>query len=592
MARSKKNTDPKVYSRRQGCSIEPERERARGSIILGTTRSWYLRSAIKDKDSLVEFWVHLEPKTIPPGDKFPHGWEVYSNQAYRDYRILEDIKRRVIELDEEEEKEKEEGNTSDERAAALRLRREQLSPDRLELALRDRQDFSYTGDYVSEVDSWRFERTPGYKKMASPPFVVAAIKHSEDDLKRIYLEAMQENAQDGEDAAQEAQDALAEAQDMHTATLNSMRDQGLPERMDFDLGDVVVEHFDPAPKTMGYGEDGWPLGLTRIAFPEGQSVQKTLLSALGKNTMRAMTRWWRRQENQTPFSVSSARAEAFECHDTIAELQGKALLTECYHIYCKPCLLAWWENKAKPESGFVDSCRIARVRPPYRAPDEIAREKREREEQGWKKKKRRGGKAAKRNRANQEKKAAHASSFLQTCIWRDRFELQAYGLTRSRSTHSKNAGHDRTAQMRRSTFKGYEIPSAKSMTGTEYARVERLVLEADHVVGVAGPNQQFGHALVPEVQLELLQGGVVIDDGVQDAEGLSFLGCVFGEGRDEDGDERHERARGLLEGHGPRVLDTEGYCVQTLASREPGVAVGRTHPHKVGSDNSSERLAS
>lgn len=223
---------------------------ARASVLQLITLSSYLPENVKDEQVLRQFWQHLDERTMPPDGLFEHGWRAYSNQAYRgmflsdtsgqtnktatDAKLLEDIDRRNTELAREAA---EEGGMTDDRASALRPRRDNLEPEVLAETLRGRLDFSLLGDCEDEPGLWRFR--PTRKKARAPaPYPTASRRPSLEALAHDYRAiVLQQEAEEPEDM-----------QPYHSSVDDDARIEFAP--------------------------DGWPARMTRIAFREGEPMQK------------------------------------------------------------------------------------------------------------------------------------------------------------------------------------------------------------------------------------------------------------------------------------------------------------------------------
>ncbi|KZV81022.1 hypothetical protein EXIGLDRAFT_704420 [Exidia glandulosa HHB12029] len=257
----------------------------------------YYSSDNYDEEDIKDFWRQLDDRTLPPDRWFQHDWVAYSNQTYRDAKIIEDVERRELALT---VRTADVAATCPESAEALRPSRDKFLPEVLEAELRERWDFSLRGDFISEVEEWSFKPTVSCKTKGRAPFPASCIRQRDEDLEHDYR-----------------------------LTILKQGDEEDPYPYDDNVAAVLAgdgSFLPPAVATIRFGDDGWPLGLQRIAFSEEKSLLQTLFATFGKDIVRKFTRWWRRKENRTYCLI---------CMDSIDELGEKAFSTECMHIFCK-----------------------------------------------------------------------------------------------------------------------------------------------------------------------------------------------------------------------------------------------------------------
>ncbi|KZV88533.1 hypothetical protein EXIGLDRAFT_696628 [Exidia glandulosa HHB12029] len=158
-----------------------------------------------DEDDVREFWKHLDDRTWPKDGWFKSGWRVFMNQPYRDAKILEDVERRELALT---ERLVNLAATCPESAIAQRPSRDEFLPDALEAEMRERTDFSLRGDYVSEVEEWKFIPTPSCKTKARAPFPASYIRPSHEYLEHDYRVTILK--QDAEESTDQEDDIVHE----------------------------------------------------------------------------------------------------------------------------------------------------------------------------------------------------------------------------------------------------------------------------------------------------------------------------------------------------------------------------------------------
>ncbi|KZV90482.1 hypothetical protein EXIGLDRAFT_694662 [Exidia glandulosa HHB12029] len=176
-------------------------------------------------------------RTIEPGQQTAGSStaRVYSNQTYRDAKIMEDVERREFALT---ERLVDVAATCPESAIALRPSRDEFLPDALEAEMRE-----------------PIASTSSGKTKARAPFPSSYHRPSDEYLEHDYR--VQILKQEGDE-------------------------------------DSDYEDDNPAVTSIYYGDDGWPLQLQRIPFSDAQSMHQTLFATFGKDLVRKFTRVWRR----------------------------------------------------------------------------------------------------------------------------------------------------------------------------------------------------------------------------------------------------------------------------------------------------------
>lgn len=114
--------------------------------------------------------------------------------------------------------------------------------------MRERTDFSLRGDYVSEVEEWKFIPTPSCKTKARAPFPASYIRPSHEYLEHDYRVTILK--QDAEESTDQEDDIVHEV---------------------FGGDDGFLP---PAVTSLVYADDGWPMHLQRIPFSESLSLQQ------------------------------------------------------------------------------------------------------------------------------------------------------------------------------------------------------------------------------------------------------------------------------------------------------------------------------
>ncbi|KZV95357.1 hypothetical protein EXIGLDRAFT_766270 [Exidia glandulosa HHB12029] len=282
-----------------------------------------------DEDDVREFWKHLDDRTWPKDGWFKSGWRVFMNQPYRDAKILEDVERRELALT---ERLVNLAATCPESAIAQRPSRDEFLPDALEAEMRERTDFSLRGDYVSELEEWKFIPTPSCKTKARAPFPASYIRPSHEYLEHDYRVTILK--QDAEESTDQEDNIV------------------------YDVFGGDDGFLPPAVTSLVYAEDGWPMQLQRIPFCESLSLQQTLFATFGKDLVRKFTRWWRREDN---------RNHCYVCWVPVEELGDKAFATQCMHIYCQPCLRNAWDTAKEFEPRCCPMCKTVLTHCPFPA---------------------------------------------------------------------------------------------------------------------------------------------------------------------------------------------------------------------------------
>lgn len=166
------------------------------------------------------------------------------------------------------------GGIPQQRADELRPRLEALDPDILTAALARRRDFGLTGECDDEAGVWEFVPMRGKSARAVAPYSVASRRPSAEALEY----------------------------DFRTIVL----------QQDAPMSDTLHSSVDDDARVL-FAEDGWPARLKRLSFDGHATMQRVdklsrghhcadpplqvLLSSLGKDFTRKLTRWWRRTEN-------------------------------------------------------------------------------------------------------------------------------------------------------------------------------------------------------------------------------------------------------------------------------------------------------